>query len=50
MLRVLCEHLIEKPGLFQNEMAVFLWEFEAEVTIYSIGRALASIDWSKKVA
>jgi hypothetical protein len=51
MLRALCEHLIEKPGLFQDEMAIFLWdEFEAQVTVYSIGRALASVSWSKKAA
>lgn len=32
-------------------MALFLWdEFEVIVTIYSISRALASIDWSKKAA
>jgi hypothetical protein len=51
MLRALCEHLIEKPELFQSEMALFLWdEFEAQVTVYSIGRALASVGWSKKAA
>lgn len=51
MLRALCEHLIEKPELYQEEMAVFLWdEFEAQVTVYSIGRALASVGWSKKAA
>jgi hypothetical protein len=51
MLRALCEHLIEKPELFQDEMGLFLWdEFEAQVTVYSIGRALASVGWSKKAA
>lgn len=51
MLRALCEHLIEKPELYQEEIAVFLWdEFEAQVTVRSIGRALASVGWSKKAA
>lgn len=51
MLRALCEHLIEKPELFQDEIVLFLWdEFEALVTVYSIGRALASVGWSKKAA
>ena len=51
MLRALCEHLIEKPELFQDEMAIFLWdEFEAQVTVHSISRALASVGWSKKAA
>jgi hypothetical protein len=42
MLNALCEHLLEKPGLYQSEMIVFLWdEFEVLVTASSIGRALA---------
>jgi hypothetical protein len=51
MLRALCEHLLEKPELYQDEIAVFLWdEFEVLVTVYRIGRALASVGWSKKAA
>jgi hypothetical protein len=51
MLEALCERLLEKPDLYQDEMVVFLWdEFRALVTIYSIGRALASVGWSKKAA
>jgi hypothetical protein len=51
MLAALCEHLLEKPELYQDEMAVFLWdEFQVLVTAFSIGRALASIGWSKKAA
>ena len=51
MLDALCEHLLEKPELYQDEMAVFLWdEFEVLVTTFSIGRALASIGWTKKAA
>ena len=51
MLEALCERLLEKPDLYQDEMVVFLWdEFRVLVTIYSIGRALASVGWSKKAA
>jgi transposase len=51
MLEALCEHLVEKPDLYQDEMVVFLWdEFQILVTTFSIGRALASIGWSKKAA
>jgi hypothetical protein len=51
MLEALCEHLLEKPSLYQDEMAVFLWdEFRVLVTTCSISRALASIRWSKKAA
>jgi transposase len=49
MLEALCEHLLEKPDLYQDEMVVFLWdEFRVLAKTYSIGRALASISWSKK--
>ena len=51
MLDALCEHLMEKPTLYQDEMALFLWdEFGKRVTIQSISRALASVGWSKKAA
>ena len=51
MLEALREHHFEKPDLYQDEMVVFLWdEFRVLVTIYSIGRALASIGWTKKAA
>jgi len=50
MLAALCEHLIEKPRLYRDEMVVFLYdEFEVLVSVHSIGRALASIKWTKKV-
>jgi hypothetical protein len=50
MLTALCEHLIEKPGLYRDEMAVFLYdEFEILISVSSIGRALVSIKWTKKV-
>jgi hypothetical protein len=49
MLDTLCEHLLEQPELYQDEMAVFLWdEFDVLVTTFSVGRALASIGWTKK--
>lgn len=51
MVEALCERLLEKPDLYQDEMVVFLWdEFRVLVTKYSIGRALASIRWSKKAS
>jgi len=49
MLNALCEHLLEKPGLYQSEMIVFLWdEFEILITASSIGRALALKGSTKK--
>lgn len=51
MLETLCERLLDKPGLYLDEMAIFLWdEFQILVTKSSISRALASAGWSKKVA
>ena len=50
MLSALCERLIEKPDMYRDEMAVFLYdEFDTLVTISSICRALAAAGWSKKV-
>jgi hypothetical protein len=49
MLEALCDHLLEKPGLYLDEMVVFLWdEFGLPITDSSISRALSSIGWSKK--
>ncbi|ODM18131.1 hypothetical protein SI65_06002 [Aspergillus cristatus] len=43
--------LFEKPGLYLDEMAVFLWdEFQTLVTTSSIRRALVAEGWSKKTA
>lgn len=51
MLEALCDHLLEKPGLYLDEMAVFLWdEFQTLATTSSIRRALVSNGWSKKKA
>jgi hypothetical protein len=50
MLDALCDRLTEKPGLHRDEMAVFLYdEFGILVSVFSIGRALASVKWTKKV-
>jgi transposase len=51
MIDALCDHLYEKPGLYLEEMVVFLWdEFQAMVTTSSIRRALIANGWSKKTA
>lgn len=51
MLKALCEHLLEKPDLYLDEMVIFLWdEFEAAVTTSSIRRALVDSGWSRKIA
>jgi hypothetical protein len=49
MLDALCDHLLEKPGLYQSEMILFLLdEFDVLVTASSIGRTLRSRGWTKK--
>ncbi|KAJ5142504.1 uncharacterized protein N7515_001291 [Penicillium bovifimosum] len=51
MLEALCDHLLEKPGLYLEEMTIFLWdEFRMLASISSIRRALVSKGWSKKTA
>jgi arginine repressor len=51
MLEALYERLIEKPGMYQDEMAIFLYdEFRVLVTQSNISRALKSINWTKKAA
>lgn len=51
MVQVLCDHLVEKPHLYLDEMAVFLWdEFEVLVTTWNIRRALKCEGWSKKAS
>lgn len=51
MLDILCEYLLVKPGLYQDEMAVFLYdEFGIYVTTSDISKALKSIKWSKKAS
>ena len=49
MLDALCEHLLEKPNQYLDEMVVFLWdEFRVSVSSSAVSRALKSIGWSKK--
>jgi transposase len=49
MIEALCENLSEKPGLYLDEMTIFLWdEFRTLVTTSSIRRALVVKGWSKK--
>lgn len=51
MLRALCDRLIEKPHMYQDEMVVFLWdEFNILVTTHNISRALKRVGWFKKTA
>jgi transposase len=51
MLDALCGHLAEKPGLYVDEMAVFLWdEFNVLPSSSSVKRALARAGWTKKKA
>lgn len=51
MIEALCDHLTENPGLYLDDMAVFLWDgFHAMITTSSIRRALVAKGWSKKTA
>jgi transposase len=41
MLEALCNHLLEKPDLYLDEMAEFLYdEFDVLVSTYTVSRAL----------
>jgi transposase len=49
MLDALRERLLEKPGMYRDEMVLFLYdEFEITVNNSAVSRALASIGWTKK--
>ena len=51
MLETLLDLLGERPDLYLDEMAVFLWDrFDELLSTSTISRALASAKWSKKVA
>lgn len=51
IIEALCDHLSEKPGLYLDEIAVFLWdEFHTMIITSSIRRALVVKGWSKKSA
>ena len=50
MLRAICNHLREYPGLYLDEMVTFLQDkFHLIVTPCSISRAFVSVGWLKKV-
>jgi hypothetical protein len=49
MLDALKERLLEKPGMYQDEMVLFLYdEFEIIVNNSAVSRALVLIGWTKK--
>lgn len=49
MLDALCDHLAEKPGLYVEEMATFLWdEFNVLPSSSTVKRALALAGWNKR--
>lgn len=51
MLDALCDHLAEKPTLYVEGMAIFLWdEFNILPSSSSIKRALSQAGWTKKKA
>jgi transposase len=51
MLEALCDHLVEKPDLYLDEMKLFwLDEFGLDVPKSTISNTLHRIGWSKKVA
>lgn len=51
MLDALCDHLTEKPGLYVDEMVVFLQdEFDILTSTASVKRALCCAGWTKMKA
>ena len=49
MLDALRDYLTEKPGLYAEEMAIFLWDdFNVLPSPSSIKRALSQEGWTKK--
>jgi transposase len=51
MMKALLDHLLAKPELYQDEMAIYLYDlFDVLITTSTISRALASAGWSKKVS
>jgi transposase len=49
MVEALLLHLYEKPELYLEEMAWFIWdEFGVVISTSTISRALAKARWSKK--
>lgn len=51
MLEALFDHVIEKPSLYLDKMAIFLYdEFDIIVSPSSIKQALSLAGWTKKTA
>lgn len=51
MLEALRDRLLEKPTLYLDDIAIFLWdEFALQATKASISRALRTKGWSEKTA
>jgi hypothetical protein len=51
MLDALCDHLAEKPGLYVEELAVFVWdELHILPSSSSIKNALSRASWTKNKA
>ena len=49
MMSALCDHFLERPTLYQDEMAEYLMaEFGGYVSKHAVRRALLSIGWSRK--
>jgi len=49
IIEALLHHLYEKPELYLEEMAWFIWdEFKVVTSISSISKALHEVRWSKK--
>ena len=51
MLNALCDYLTKKPGLYVEEIAIFLWdEFNVLPSPSSFKQALSQEGWTKKKA
>jgi len=49
MVEALLYYLVEKPELYLDEMALFLWdEFRVIISLSTISRVLLDAGWSKK--
>jgi transposase len=49
VLAALLDHLLNKPDLYLDEMAEFVWDqYEVAVSVASVQRALTACKWTKK--
>ncbi|KAM0703884.1 hypothetical protein Q7P35_008890 [Cladosporium inversicolor] len=49
VLAALLDHLLNKPDLYLDEMAEFVWEqYEVAASVASVQRALTACKWTKK--